>query len=70
MVNDAALNRFYPRNPYRIAKSSGCNNEISCDRDVTALVVPDHTLSGNLLGMSFLSRVRWPQDPGLLALEQ
>jgi aspartyl protease family protein len=39
-------------------------------RDVTALVVPDSALSGNLLGMSFLSRVRWTQDHGELVLEQ
>jgi aspartyl protease family protein len=39
-------------------------------RDVTALVVPDRALSGNLLGMSFLSRVRWTQDHGELVLEQ
>jgi aspartyl protease family protein len=39
-------------------------------RDVTALVVPDSALSGNLLGMSFLSRVRWTQDHGQLVLEQ
>jgi aspartyl protease family protein len=39
-------------------------------RDVTALVVPDNALNINLLGMSFLSRVRWNQDRGQLVLEQ
>jgi aspartyl protease family protein len=39
-------------------------------RDVTALVVPDAALNVNLLGMSFLSRVRWTQDRGQLVLEQ
>jgi len=39
-------------------------------RDVTALVVPDNALNVNLLGMSFLSRVRWTQDHGELVLEQ
>lgn len=39
-------------------------------RDVPALVVPDNALNVNLLGMSFLSRVRWTQDRGQLVLEQ
>ena len=39
-------------------------------RDVAALVVPDDALNINLLGMSFLSRVRWTQDHGQLMLEQ
>ena len=39
-------------------------------RDVSALVVPDNALNVNLLGMSFLSRVRWTQDRGELVLEQ
>jgi aspartyl protease family protein len=39
-------------------------------RDVRALVVPDNALSVNLLGMSFLSRVRWTQERGQLVLEQ
>jgi len=39
-------------------------------RDVTALVVPDAALNVNLLGMSFLSRVRWTQDHGEFILEQ
>jgi aspartyl protease family protein len=39
-------------------------------RDIPALVVPDEALSVNLLGMSFLSRVRWSHEPGKLILEQ
>jgi aspartyl protease family protein len=39
-------------------------------RDVEALVVPDGMLSTNLLGMSFLSRVKWTHDRGRLVLEQ
>jgi aspartyl protease family protein len=39
-------------------------------RDVPALVVPDDALSVNLLGMSFLSRVRWQYERGQLVLEQ
>src|SRR5437762_9832611 len=33
-------------------------------RDVEAFVVPDDQLSTNLLGMSFLSRVKWTHDRG------
>jgi aspartyl protease family protein len=39
-------------------------------RDVAAFVVPDEQLSVNLLGMSFLSRVKWTHDRGRLVLEQ
>ena len=39
-------------------------------RDVPALVIPDEALGVNLLGMSFLSRVRWTQERGHLVLEQ
>jgi aspartyl protease family protein len=39
-------------------------------RDVQAFVVPDEQLSTNLLGMSFLSRVKWTHDRGKLVLEQ
>jgi aspartyl protease family protein len=39
-------------------------------RDVAAVVVPDEALSTNLLGMSFLSRVKWTHDRGKLVLEQ
>jgi len=39
-------------------------------RDVEALVMPDEALSTNLLGMSFLSRVKWTHDRGRLVIEQ
>ena len=39
-------------------------------RDVPALVIPDKALSVNLLGMSFLSRVKWVHERGQLVLEQ
>jgi aspartyl protease family protein len=38
--------------------------------DVEAFVMPDEALSTNLLGMSFLSRVKWTHDRGRLVLEQ
>jgi len=39
-------------------------------RNVKALVHPDETLGVNLLGMTFLSRVRWSHDHGKLIIEQ
>jgi aspartyl protease family protein len=39
-------------------------------RNVQALVLPDEVLGENLLGMSFLSRVRWEHRDGRLVLEQ
>ena len=39
-------------------------------RNVAAAVFPDQALGQNLLGMSFLSRVRWQQENGRLVLEQ
>jgi aspartyl protease family protein len=39
-------------------------------RDVDAFVIPDEQLGVNLLGMSFLSRVKWTHDKGKLVLEQ
>ena len=39
-------------------------------RDVSALIVPDRALGVNLLGMSFLSRVKWVHERGQLVLEQ
>lgn len=38
--------------------------------DVEAIVVPDEQLSTNLLGMTFLSRVKWTHEHGRLVLEQ
>jgi aspartyl protease family protein len=39
-------------------------------RDLPALVHPDDALGVNLLGMSFLSKVRWTHERGKLLLEQ
>jgi aspartyl protease family protein len=39
-------------------------------RNLQALVHPDEALGVNLLGMSFLSRVRWTHERGRLVLEQ
>jgi aspartyl protease family protein len=39
-------------------------------RDVRALIAPDNALAENLLGMSFLSRVKFSHDRGKLVLEQ
>jgi aspartyl protease family protein len=39
-------------------------------RDIPALIVPDEALNVNLLGMSFLSRVRWSHEHGKFILEQ
>ena len=39
-------------------------------RDIPALITPDEALGVNLLGMSFLSRVRWTHEHGKLTLEQ
>jgi aspartyl protease family protein len=39
-------------------------------RDLTGLVLPDEALGANLLGMGFLSRVRWTYERGRLVIEQ
>ncbi len=39
-------------------------------RDVQALVQPDEAISVNLLGMSYLSRVRFAHERGKLVIEQ
>jgi aspartyl protease family protein len=39
-------------------------------RDVRAVVLPDQAVGQNLLGMSFLSHVRWEHRDGRLVLEQ
>lgn len=38
--------------------------------NVRAIVLPDESLGQNLLGMTFLSRVRWEHREGRLVLEQ
>ena len=39
-------------------------------RDLPALIIPDNLLNVNLLGMTFLSSVRWSHERGKLMLEQ
>jgi aspartyl protease family protein len=39
-------------------------------RNVTAIILPNEALSQNLLGMSFLSHVRWQYQGSKLVLEQ
>lgn len=39
-------------------------------RDVRALIHPDEALGINLLGMTFLAKVRWTHDRGKLIIEQ
>jgi aspartyl protease family protein len=39
-------------------------------RDVRALVHPDNGLGINLLGMTFLAKVKWTHDRGKLIIEQ
>jgi aspartyl protease family protein len=39
-------------------------------RDLPAVIIPDESLGVNLLGMSFLSRVRWSHERGKLIIEQ
>jgi len=39
-------------------------------RDVDAMVMPDQALGVNLLGMSFLSRVKFAYDRGRMVIEQ
>jgi aspartyl protease family protein len=39
-------------------------------RDVRALIQQDDTLSVDLLGMTFLSKIKWTHDRGQLVLEQ
>jgi aspartyl protease family protein len=49
-------------------------NQVEIDgirvRNVRAFVVADEALAVNLLGMSFLSHVKWTHDRGRLVLEQ
>jgi aspartyl protease family protein len=83
-ASDAARLGFHPSQrdyKYRIHTANGEGRAAMVDlnmvelgnivvRDIRALVVPDEALSVNLLGMSFLSRVRWTHERGRLVLEQ
>jgi aspartyl protease family protein len=82
--SDASRLGFHPRErdyTIRISTANGVGRAAQVDlrmveigdilvRDVPALVVPDNVLNVNLLGMSFLSRVRWSHERGRLMLEQ
>ena len=82
--SDAARLGFHPRRrdySVRIQTANGEGRAALVDlgmvevgnivvRDIRALVVPDDALSVNLLGMSFLSRIRWTHERGRLLLEQ
>jgi aspartyl protease family protein len=81
---DAARLGIHPAERDYTAKVSTANGTVSAARvelnrvevgsitvrDVAALVLPDEVLGQNLLGMSFLSRVRWEHRNGRLVLEQ
>jgi len=83
-ASDAARLSFHPRERDYTIKISTANGEGRAAvielrmvevgdivvRDLRALVVPDTALSVNLLGMSFLSRVRWTHERGKLIIEQ
>jgi aspartyl protease family protein len=58
----------FHRSTSRYFKRLGIGNIVV--RDVPALVHPDEVLGVNLLGMSFLSRVRWTYERGRLVIEQ
>ena len=81
---DAAALGIHPAERDYTAKVSTANGMVMAARvslnrvsiggvaveDVAALVLPDRALGQNLLGMSFLSRLRWEQRNGRLVLEQ
>ena len=82
--SDAARLGFHPKErdySVRINTANGVGRAAQVDlhmvevgdivvRDLPALVVPDSMLNVNLLGMTFLSRVRWSHEHGRLMLEQ
>jgi aspartyl protease family protein len=82
--NDASRLGFHPKErdyTIRINTANGVGRAAQVDlrmvevgdilvRDVPALIVPDNVLNVNLLGMTFLSRVRWSHERGRLMLEQ
>jgi len=81
---DAAVLGIHPAERDYTARVSTANGTVMAARvslnrvsiggvavdDVAALVLPDQALGQNLLGMSFLSRLRWEQRNGRLVLEQ
>jgi len=82
--SDAARLGFHPKErdyTIRINTANGVGRAAQVDlrmvevgdivvRDLPALVVPDNVLNVNLLGMTFMSRVRWSHERGRLTLEQ
>jgi len=82
--SDAARLGYAPRDrdfSYRISTANGEGTAALVElgrvevgdvtvRDVKAFVLRDDALSANLLGMSFLSQVRWSQRDGELILEE
>jgi aspartyl protease family protein len=82
--SDAARLGFHPKErdyTIRINTANGVGRAAQVDlrmvevgdivvRDLPALVVPDNVLNVNLLGMTFMSRVRWSHERGRLMLEQ
>jgi|SRR5262245_603457 len=83
-AGDAARLGFHPSQREYSARTSTANGEGGAAvvelhsvevgdivvSDLRALVVPDNALNVNLLGMSFLSRVRWTHERGKLTIEQ
>jgi aspartyl protease family protein len=82
--SDAAQLGFHPKErdySVRINTANGVGRAAQVDlrmveigdivvRDLPALIVPDNMLNVNLLGMTFLSRLRWSHERGRLMLEQ
>jgi aspartyl protease family protein len=82
--SDAARLGFHPKErdySVRINTANGAGRAAQVDlrmvevgdivvRDLPALIIPDNMLSVNLLGMTFLSRLRWSHERGKLMLEQ
>jgi len=82
--SDAARLGFHPKErdyTVRINTANGAGRAAQVDlrmvevgdivvRDLPALIIPDNMLNVNLLGMTFLSRLRWSHERGKLMLEQ
>ena len=85
-LRESAANRIgiFPRRsdytvPMSTANGTGKAARVTLNRvdvngiavhNIPAFVVPDENLSVNLLGMSFLSSVKWTHNNGRLVLEQ